>query len=338
MRYIAFLTIFSLPCLLFAIEINVAPILHVDETSETNRGNSRVQSDLLEALQRIETGVVLRFSGLRDNRINPPQSVTDAVNVSRNEQINYLLYGYVTRRSHSIQMEIRLFDYENRSVLQSFFSMDDSGNYERLLDDMARKIIIYMGNTLNLELIPEREQNMQLLIPITLGYWTPVQSEWVDVMFGTFRAASGIVFIPSDNLFTFWGFSWYLSTGLDIKYRLGVGNPSNYEAYSSTIYFTIPASINAYLTMRHEAFFGLGFVYFLELFSMADKYNESQNYVFNNVGLNVNFGYRFNINEKVSVFFRNDFDFLFNENSLITYSPAIGVNIQVYKTEARNRW
>jgi len=334
--FLILLVLFSIPA--FGVEVYVAPLLHIDETASNARGNGNVQADILTVLRSFETGVVLRFNSLRNNRINPPQSITDAISVCRNEQIEYLLYGYITQRTHSIQAEVRLFDYTNRRVMQSFFGMDDSGNYQRLINDITLKVLAFIEETMHLEIITEKHEITRLFIPASLGYWTPMAQDWVDVMFGTVTIGSGIEFLPTDNLFTFLGFRFNISTGFDLKYRLGVGNPSMYEAFSNTLYMTIPARLNMALTRQHGVFLGLGFVYFIEIFSMADKYDDTDIHVFNNVGLNINFGYRFVLNETISLFFRNDFDFLFNERSLVTYSPVIGISIQVYEREVRNRW
>jgi TolB-like protein len=334
MKPAVFAAIVLLPANVFGLSIYVAPLLYVDETNQSRRNSVTVQSDLLAALWSAETGTVLQFGRLRDNRINPPQSLTDAVTVSRNEQIDYLLYGHVTRRAHNIQMEIRLFDYANRQVMQSFFSIDDSNNYERMINDMALKILAYIGEVFELEIVPEKPSFIRLSIPVSLGYWTPVERNWVDVMLGTVTGGSGLELIPGDNLFTYRGKTCYLSTGIDIKYRFGIGNPNRYEAYNHTLYITIPLRLNIVLERQHEMFAGLGLVYFLDFFSMADKYDSMQSYIFSNMGLNLNFGYRFAFNEVFSMFFRCDFDFLFSERILATFSPAIGVNIQVYNKEA----
>lgn len=338
MRITVFLWILLLPAAVFGLTINVAPILYIDETDQFGRNTAAVQSDLLSSLWAMETGISLQFNRLRDNRISPPQSLTDAVTVCRNEQIEYLLYGYLTRRTHSLQMEIRLFDYNNRQIMQSFFQMDDSSNYDRLIDDMALKIMIFIGDTFNIEIIPEKIVMTRISIPASLGYWTPIDRNWVDVMVGTAVIGSGFELIPRDTLFMFRGKSCYLSTGVDVKYRLGIGNPARYEVANHTFYFTLPLKLNLVLSNQHEISTGLGFVYFLEFFSMTEKYDISRDYVFSNIGFNFNLGYRFVLNDVYSLFFRSDFDFLINDNSLITFSPVVGVNIKVYSKEVRSKW
>ena len=338
MKAILFFAAALLPASIFALDIYVAPLLYIDETDMSRRSPAAIQRDLLSGLWAVETGTALQFRNLRDNRINPPQSLTDAVTVSRSERIEFLLYGFVIRREHSVQMEIRLFDYVNRRIAQTFFSIDDSNNYERMVNDMALKILAYISETFNLHIIPEKPGTTRLSIPATLGYWTPMESSWTEVMLGTFTLGSGVEFVPTDNLFVYRGKTCYLSTGLEIKYRLGVGNPSKYEAFYHTFYFTIPLRLNFILAAQHEIFTGLGLIYFLQFFSMTEKYAGVQRHVFGNMGMNINFGYRFIFNERYSIFFRNDFDILFNARVLVTYSPTIGLNIQIYEREVKRRW
>jgi TolB-like protein len=321
-----------------ALDIYVAPILYVDETADNSRNTSKVQGELIAALRAVETGVMLQFDSLKDNEINPPVSLSDAVTVCRNEQIEYLLYGYVTRRTNNVLVELRLFEYSSRVVMKTFFGMDDPEHYERLIEDMTMKILKYIGEKFNLEIIPERINVTQLKIPVIVGYWTPIGGDWVSVMLGTVAAGSGLVLIPTDNLFMIKGMPCYLSTGLEIKYRLGVGNVDEYEAYNHTLYMMMPLRLHVSLTPRHQVYMGLGYIYFLEFFSFADKYDDSGDYIYNNMGLNISIGYQFHINRILSIFFRNDFDFLFNEHSLITYSPSLGLDIKVYEREIKKRW
>jgi hypothetical protein len=56
------------------------------------------------------------------------------------------------------------------------------------------------------------------------------------------------------------------------------------------------------------------------------------------MGLNLALGYRFELSERIALFFRNDFDFLFNEKMLVTYAPVIGLDIQVYAKEIQKKW
>jgi hypothetical protein len=339
MRQILFLILALLPAfVLFSLEIHVAPMLYIDETDGNWRDTSRIQGELLTELRLVETGVVLQFEQLKDNRINPPESLFEAVTVCRNEQIEYLLYGFVTKRAHNVFAEVRLFEYSSRTVLHSFFGMDSHEHHERLIADIANKVLQYVGERFKLDIVAEKKEATRFEIPMIVGYWRPIDSGWSNLMVGTGAAGSGFVFIPSDNIWVIRGMSWYISTGLEVKYRFGFGNPERYDSYNHTLYLTMPVRLHIALTRQHELFAGVGYTYFLEIFLFADKYADSKRYIYNNMGLYSGFGYRFKFDKVMSIFFRNDFDFLFNERSLITYSPTIGVNIQVYEREIRKKW
>jgi hypothetical protein len=333
-----FLFVIFIPSSINALDVYVAPLLYVDETAENNRDAVQLQSDLLGALWVVETGVMLQFSQLKDNRINPPESRLDALTVCRNEQINYLLYGYVAKKAHNLQAEIRLFDYENRVVIQSFYASDTHENYNRLIGDIARKILDYIDKTFKLDIKIEKTAVTRLEMPVFISYWTPMDSNWAEVMLGTVNTGGGLMFIPTDSLFTIKGKTFFLAAGLEIKYRLGIGNPASYESFNNTFYFTIPVQINMALNERHRLFIGLGYTYFLEIFSITDKYEDSKTHIYNNMGMYTCFGYMFAINKTLALLFRCDFDFLLNEHPLITYSPTLGVIIQVYGKEITKKW
>ena len=322
----------------YCMEVYIAPILYVDETADNNLFEKNVQADLLKALRLYETGIVLRFIRVQDNRINAPVSLRDAISISQSERASYLIYGFLTEKEHAFYMEVRLLDYENRRVMSSFFSMDDLNNYDRLLNDIAVKLLRFIESNFNLEIIPERDKYTRILIPANLGYWTPITKDWADVLRGVVTLGSGFEFIPSDNLWILSGYNSYLSTGLNLCYRFGLGNPSKYESYSHNIYSSFPITFNADLTSEHKFFLGLGFVYILEIFYIEKMYMEMQKYIYNNFGINVNFGYCFKFNEKISLFFRNNFDFIFSSPALITYSPVIGINFKVYEKEKIEKW
>lgn len=326
-----------IPAAVFGLEIYIAPLLYVDETAERSRGTKNAQADLLAALWSAETGAALQFRPLKNSRINPPESLFEAVSVCRDEGIEYLAYGYVTRRAHAVQMELRLFDYSGREVMQSFFGMDDIDHYDRLISEVGMKVLAYAGEAFKLDAVIGKTETTRIAIPIMAGYWTAVNGGWTEALLGTAAAGSGLAFVPTDKLFTISGMRFYLSLGLDVKYRLGIGNPARYEAYNQTIFVTTPVALHMALKPRHEVFTGLGYTYFLEIFSMFDRFDDRKIYVYNNMGMLISFGYDFAMGRAISLFFRNDVDFLFNERSLITYAPMIGLNIQVYAKEIKKR-
>jgi hypothetical protein len=336
-KLVILLCLLQAPEFLIGLEVYAAPILYINE-AEGAAGPGSIQEDLVAALGAVETGMDLRFARLRDSRINPPESVVDAVEVCRREQIDYLLYGYLTGRAYNYQAEIRLFDYESRQVRQVFYGMDDNAHYDRLIKELTGKIQAYIADTFHLRITSEDSAYTRLLIPGAASYWTPASSDWTRLMIGTVNVVSGITVIPSDRLFVLRGFPFYISSGLDIGYRLGIGHPEGYEAYDHSLYFNMPMLLHMAAGDRHHVFAGLGFVYFLDFLNMTRKYSDSKTFVYNNMGMNVSFGYRFFPKKNLALFFRNDFTLQFAGKVLFSYSPLIGLEFQIYEKEIWKKW
>jgi hypothetical protein len=329
--------LFQASFFLGALEVYTAPMLYIDETGGSGAARS-IQEDILNALGAVETGIDLQFIRIRDSRIHPPESVMDAVEVCRVEQADYLLYGYLAERAYTYQAEIRLFEYESRQVRQVFYAMDDNAHYERLIKELTGKILAYMSDTFHLRIIQEDVEFTRILIPAAVGYWTPASSEWTRRLIGTFNITSGITVIPCDRIFVMGGFPFYLSTGLDIGYRLGVGHPGRYEAYDHNLYVNLPVILHMDLEERHRVFAGLGLIYFLDILNITQKYSDSETFVYNNMGMNISFGYRFFLKKDMVLFFRNDFALQFAGKTLFSYSPLVGLEFQVYEKELVKKW
>ncbi len=322
----------------YSVNVHIAPILYIDETKDMAKDYSTVHYQLIRDLQSVESGIGLNFRIVSDESINPPQSLSDAIAVCRLDRAEYLLYGFVVKREHTIQAEIRLFDYENRMVIQIFYGIDDYEHYDRMIADLSHKILEYLGDAFNLRIFEDRPAYTMISIPVDLGYWTPLGSDWVNVLLGTGIINTGVTFIPTDNLFTLWGKRFYLSTGLNIAYRLGVGNPRAYSAYYNNIMVMVPARLHMELTDRHRIFLGAGFLYFVDILSVEQKYADPETQVYSNLGLELMLGYSFKLTEKISLYFNNTFDFEFSDTQMVSYSPRVGVDILLYKKEFNKKW
>jgi hypothetical protein len=280
----------------------------------------------------------MRFVRVRRGRIHPPESVADAVEVCREEGADYLLYGYVVERAYNYQAEVRLFDYGSRRVRQVFYGMDDGGHYERLVKELAGKILGYMAETFHLSVAGEEAGFTRIFIPVAAGYWTPASSGWARRMVGTFNIVSGVAVIPSDRVWVAHGYTFYLSAGLEAGYRLGVGHPERYEAYDHSLYVNLPVVLHMALKDRHHVYGGLGFVYFVDFLNMTQKYAGSETFVYNNTGVSISFGYRFFLKRELVLCIRSEFALQFSGKVLFSYAPFMGLEFQVYEKEIWEKW
>jgi hypothetical protein len=225
-----------------------------------------------------------------------------------------------------------------REIRISFYAMDDAGHYERMLTDLALKIVAYFNDTFKLEILPQKEEYMHIYIPVALGYWTPVGNDWHNLLIGITALHGGIKFIPNDNLAVIYGRRTYLSTGLELSYRLGVGSDASYKSFYHDVLMTIPLRFHTRLAERHEVFCSVGFLYALDFLSVTQKYESSDIKVYGNLGFSLGLGYTFRFDERLNFFFENTVDFQFMDNPIISYSPKIGIEMKIFTKEIQRKW
>lgn len=336
-RLVVLLWLAQAPGICWGLEVYAAPMIYIDEGGE-RRGGRDVREDLLEALGEEETGMELRFKRTGVRWGNGPESVAEATEVCRRERAEYLLYGYVTERAYNYQAEIRLYEYEGRRVRQVFYGMDDKGHYGRLVGEMAEKIREYIGETFHIRVVEEEGGKTRIMLPGWAGYWTPVGSEWMGLMVGAISTGFGITVIPVDRVMVRYGYRFYVSAGLEVGYRLGVGHPGRYEAYDHSLNIGMPVIVHMRLQERHHVFGGLGFMYFIDFLDMRAKYEERGTNVYNTVGMEAAIGYRFFVEEGLAIYFRNNITIQFGGKALLTYAPIVGIEFQIYEKEVWGRW
>ena len=264
--------------LVFAIEFTVAPLYFIDETSERVMAQNNFHDRLLRELGSAVTGTQLRFRSAGSFRYNPPQSVGDAIVFCRDEQVNYLIYGFIVRKDQTIQGELRLLDYERREVIAHFFAMDSRDREDELIKNLADKLFRFVKETYNIIVIPDPPAFTHIQFPVSLGYWQPVDKNWIKLIFGLIRIDGGIQIIPSDNVFTARGYAHYFSLGVDISYRLGVGN--YYPAWDHGFTFSFPLLLHRQLNERHEIYTGFGLMYSFDILYIKKPYEDpvTENY------------------------------------------------------------
>jgi hypothetical protein len=319
----------------FSLEFTVAPLYFVDEAAERVDPRNSFQSRILEALQGTATGTELRFRGT-GTRYNPPQSVGDAIVVSRGEQATYLLYGFITRKEQTIQGELRLLDYEKREVIASFFAMDSKEREEEFIQELSAKVFRYVKETFNIVVVSDPESFTHIQFPLSLGYWQPVDKNWIDLMFGFFRIDAGIQCIPSDIVFVANGYDHYVSLGLDVSYRLGMGH--YYEAWDHGFTITLPILVHRKFNAQHEAYAGIGLLYTFDLLRIKKPYEEPATEKYSAGGLMASGGWTFRLHENVLLFVDLRAELRMYDSPMITVSPRVGVILRGLTQEVVRTW
>ena len=319
--------------------IHIAPFYHIDETKDEVRPSNNHHKKLIEKLQSVETGLQLIFTLTQEERgQNPPQSLAEAIRVARNEQANYLLYGYFAEKDYTMYAEVKLLDYESRSLARIFYSVDDLDNHDRLLSDLSTKILAFVEETYNIKILEHEMEHSEWRMYGELGYWTPMGSDWTRLMIGTGAAAAGIRFIPNDRLAIKRGFLLSLSAGLELSYKFGLGNPDLYAAYDHTLTIGLPFRLHAKLNPQHSISAGIGLLYTFDFLSFKDPHDDREMKIFRGLGNSLMAGYGFRMKENISVTADNRFEFHYYDRILATYSLRIGIEYLLSRKEAVRKW
>jgi hypothetical protein len=335
--WVAFL-FFSGISMLLALPIHLAPISYVDETQDRVDQSSSVQSELLAGLRAVPTGTALQFFSVRNSVILSPQSLLEAARICRAENLEYLLYGYVAKKDYTVTAEIKLFEAASGRVLQVFYSADDHAHYERMIRDVAGKILAYVIEEFRLEVLEKKTEYAHLSLPITLGYWTPLQAQWTDVLLGTAVLSGGITYIPTDNLFVEWGMPFYNSLSCELSYRFGIGNPDAYKAFDHSIAVMLPLRLHARLSESQNIFIGIGPLYAVDILQIQEKYKPAATKLYGVVGIAVSLGCGFKLDEAKSLIFDNIAEFRFYDTIMPVYSLRVGLDFRLMSEEVLRKW
>lgn len=315
----------------FAIEFTIAPLYYVDETNERVAAQNNFHERLLRELGNTATGTELRFRNAGSVRFNPPQSVGDAIILCRTVNAEYLIYGFITRKDQTIQGELRLLDYEKREVIAHFFAMDSKDREDELIRNLADKLFRYVKETYNINVITDPPAFTHIQFPVSIGYWQPIDTNWIKVMYGIARINGSIQIIPSDNVFNAMGYAHYFSVGMDISYRLGWGH--YYPAWDHGITVSIPILINRQLNEQHGIYIGFGFMYSFDILQINKLYENPATEIYIAAGIMASGGWIFRLKEKLFVFAEMRMELRFYDTPMLSIAPSAGVIFRKYTRE-----
>lgn len=318
--------------LLSALEIVVAPVNVIDNGINNRSAESgKFSNELTKSLSNIQKNGTIMFRYEGNQGI--PDSFANAMQFCKANDIQYLLYGYMERRGNSIYSEIRLLDYESKSVLATFFSADSKDHDERIVTDLAIKVTDFIETEFGYasSLRDEVKRTFGLEIPFTLGYWTPVQDEWSSQVTGIVNAMLGITIVPDYFATSFVNRRAYISFSVFTGYRYAMGDPSTYDLSLHTVDTLFLPRYHWVLSDVHEVYVGVGLMYSLNLYSIAEKYGSEKSSIEGVPGGCLSLGYQFNVTGKIGIILDNTFMYSFYNPDMLAWSPKLGVTYKIYQ-------
>jgi len=318
--------------------VYVAPFFNINEIDNTVDGQSEIHKDLQRELKKTDTEFDLQFL-LTTNSINPPQSVIDAVQVSRSERADFLLYGKITKTLDTYYAEIKLFDYEKRTVINHFYSVDDHDNYQRMMGDMALKIVNYFEKEFNTAINRLEPKQYEFWAPFDIGYWMFLGDEWPDLLMGVAAVSAGLDFVPNNRLFMMKGKPFYVSTGIIAGYRYGMGNKEEaYEAGYHVITVKGRLRLHASLHPQHSLYTGIGVSYSFDILQAREPYLPVKDRTYDTFGTEAELGYEFKATPRLAITLGNIIEWRFIEPMMLSYSARIGVKWMFFSREVVKKW
>ena len=312
-----------------ALDIYLAPVIFQDDDIAAAAEEKRPGDDLHKRLFAvpIADGVAFHDADVPEDSV--PRTFLEAARLCESQGYPYLLYGFVKRTGYSYYAELKLMARQQKDLAVSFISGDDDGHYERLLDDLSAKITSYIRADLGMG--PPRPQERPatniVVLPMALGYWTPMGGNWSQATAGLVTADASVRFIPARPLFQLWTRPCFLALGADLEYALGTSQPGVESFFLHVAKVRLP--VEAYMELVGGHRVGLGLGPLLEIDTMAKAKQYSPAVVETTVVPGVTFSVRYDyvLSGAVSIGLANNFDLALYSQPLFTYSPRLTLEI-----------
>ncbi len=339
-KYIIFgLMLFFTQTMFSAEKIYIADILCFDSKGERYSLLQNPAIQIKKQLMEKYYDGLIEFENVHVQRIGETSSAIDASKACINLGCQYLLYGYVRKNTNSWVAELKLFNKDSNSVIYSFFASDDVNHYERLLSYISENIYEYYNEQLNIkdkEIEIEQIRQFELKLPVFIEYWTPLFSEWNDVLVGVTGLNVGLEFYPVMKTSVFKNRVYDYSFRPNLEYKLGLGRRTKYKATLNTFSFSLPIFFNIY-NNEHSIFkLGTGVFYEFAILNMVQKYDKAIIEIQNQGGLEFIFGYEYKINNNWSFMTENMIAIPLLDDSFLQYKMNFGFSYSLYNGEPVN--
>jgi hypothetical protein len=312
-----------------ALDIYLAPVIYQDDESVAAADEKHPGDDLHTRLFAVPIADGVAFHDAEVQGDSVPRTFLEAASLCESQGYPYLLYGFVKRTGYSYYAELKLMERQRKDLAVSFISGDDDSHYERLLDDLSTKITSYVRTDLGMgsPRPQERAATNIVVLPMALGYWTPMGGSWSQAAAGLVTADASVRFIPSRPLFQLWTRPCFLALGVDLEYALGASQPGVESFFLHVAKVRLP--VEAYMDFAggHRIGFGLGPLLEVDTMAKAKQYGSTVIETTVVPGATFSVRYDYVLSRTVVIGLANIFDLALYAQPFFTYSPRLTVEI-----------
>lgn len=318
----------------FASEIAVAPLAVYDSDGNRIELQQNPSKDIFNRLEKHWFEGLLHFSLLDESRYGIPLSVVDANKICSVEKKEFVLYGFVKKYDANFYADVKLYSLEEKKVVKEFFSGDDADHYERMINVLSSNILDGLEDLTGLnqdEVIKEQYHELELRIPASLYYWSPIDGRWNEKILGIAGLnAAAELYPPFPNL-VIYGMKTDFSARLNLSWNIAANQTSTYPLVLNDISVSFPLIAHLHFNDLHSVYLGAGLGYEIELMSIRPKYESTQFSYQNIFYAETLVGYELKLSEIVNLFSEIEFDFHFANDGFVSIKPSIGASFSVYR-------
>ena len=315
-------TVILLPLDLWASIIVIAPIqIHSEE---------KIQISGRRISEKIALGnIYLSYAGSSAEDIS---NILEASSYCEKEGLDFLIYGSLTRLKFSDSIEMRFYNHNSRNIDQVFFGSDDCGNIDRLTADIKSKIHTYLVE--ELALYEKKEEKLKpslITMPISAGYWLPLDRQWRDLTVSLFSIKSGVLLNPFEDILSTEHLGLNFHFGISLLYELGINNSLYEDFYQHKIKILFPLALSLTIVDTHRISFLLSPLYQLDILSKTRNYEDGKVELSSGFGFSSGISYHYNFSRRFSAGIGTYFDFIFYDKPQVSFRPEFSFLIHCGK-------
>lgn len=332
--------IFCFTAFLFSIviasasEIKIAPLAVYDGDGNKTEAPYNPSKAIHDELETRWFGGLINFSHISESKYGIPVTIIDAHKICASESADYLVYGYLKKNESSWLCEVKLYDANGKKIIKEFFAGDSIDHYDRLINVLCQNILFGIEEITGLnkdELRQKKTRPMELRIPVSLFYWSPVDSDWGDKILGIAGVNAGLELYPPQPVIVSNGKLMDFSTRFNLSWNIGINKKNTYPLVINTMAISLPVLLHVHFNERHSLYGGFGLAYNIELMSIKPKY-ENEKFLYQNVfSFETIAGYEFDINDKARLFAEMAFDFHLLGDGFVSVKPCLGASFNIFK-------
>jgi hypothetical protein len=346
-----------------SLEIVIIPIAYYEKQGSdfVQRQYSRdIAADIMEQINM--------YYDVRINRMplrNPSAGVQiiDVHNAADYYRVDEILYGSMKNDGNSFTVELNIYNNRRRDY-GKLFASDAVDKYDRLINTISGQILDWYNTdrdkvdalrnevrNLRSEVteIKERtrrraprremageneaqeevEKEFKLRVPVSLGYWSYTNKDWVEMVQGTVEVVVGIDMYPELQFPDIFGMKNEVSLGIRTGYRNGVTrNRDRVVMNGIVINPAVKYHLNFYT--QNWVSIGTGIFYELGIWDVGyPDFNGKQRYTQSLTGYSILVDYSYRLNNRFTINFGTDLYGYFAQGSSPLIKAYFGTVISV---------